>query len=92
MRRSASAVALGLLILTAAVPSLAASPDAEHGGRRIFDAAVLRPLGFVQVVTGAVLFVVTYPVAWATDYTEEMKDICIRWPVEQTFERSLGDL
>ena len=45
-----------------------------------------------QVVTGAVMFVLTYPVAWATDYTEEMEDTCYRWPVHQTFERPLGDL
>jgi hypothetical protein len=92
MRRSVAPLALALFILTAAVPAVAVSPNTEYRTRQIFDAAVLRPLGFVQLVTGAVMFVLTYPVSWATDYTEEMKDICYRWPVNQTFERPLGDL
>jgi hypothetical protein len=86
------ALALGVYILTAAVPAVAESPNTEYRMRQIFDATVLRPLGLVQVVTGAVMFVVTYPVAWGTDYAEEMKGICYRWPVHQTFERPLGDL
>lgn len=92
MRRYVAASALGFFILAATVPAVAASPNTEYRGRQIFDATVLRPLGFVQVMTGAVMFVLTYPVAWATDYTEEMKDICYRWPLHQTFERPLGDL
>ena len=92
MRRIIARLTLGCFILTAAVPAVAVSPNAEYRMRQIFDATVLRPLGCVQVVTGAVMFVLTYPVAWATDYTEEMEDICYRWPVHQTFERPLGDL
>ena len=92
MRRYVALLAIGLFLVTAAVPAIAASPNTEYRMRQVFDATVLRPLGFVQVMTGAVMFIVTYPVAWATDYTEEMKDICYRWPVNQTFERPLGDL
>ncbi len=60
-------------------------------GQKIYDAAVLRPFGFVQAVVGAAVFVVLYPVALVTGTTADLTEMCITGPVEQTFKRPLGE-
>jgi hypothetical protein len=60
-------------------------------GQKIFDAAVLRPFGFVQAVVSAAVFVVLYPVALVTGTTGDLTEMCITGPVEQTFKRPLGE-
>lgn len=61
-------------------------------GRQAFDATILRPLGLIQNLASAAMFVVFYPAALATDTVDELTDICITLPVEHTFERPLGKL
>ena len=58
----------------------------------MYDAVVLRPLGFVQVVVGAVLLVPAYPVALLVDGDEDVWRACVGDPVERTFRRPLGRL
>ena len=60
--------------------------------RSVYDAVVLRPLGFVQVVVGAVLLVPAYPVALLVDGDEDVWRACVGDPVERTFRRPLGRL
>jgi hypothetical protein len=62
------------------------------GGRRTYDLLSLRPLGLVQVAVGAAVFVPAYPVAVLLDAEDEVRDICITGPVDQTFRRPLGRL
>jgi hypothetical protein len=95
---------LMLLLLTGVVTGAHARQEAddqsyheqerttEDVGRQAFDAAILRPLGFVQTVASAVMLVVFYPAALATNTVDELTDICITQPVDQTFERPLGEL
>ncbi len=61
-------------------------------GRRAYDLFALRPLGLVQVVVGAAVFVPAYPVSVLVDAEDEVRDICITGPVDQTFRRPLGRL
>lgn len=68
-----------------------ALPAQADTGRKVFDAAVLRPLGFVQVVVGAVLFPVFYLGSLATGGSDSVVKVCIDDPVEQTFRKPLGD-
>ncbi len=60
--------------------------------RSAYDAVVLRPLGFLQVVVGAVVLVPSYPVALLVDGDEDVWRACIADPVERTFRRPLGRL
>ena len=60
--------------------------------RSAYDLVVLRPLGFLQVVLGAVVFVPSYPVALLVDGDEDVWRACIADPVERTFRRPLGRL
>lgn len=60
-------------------------------GRKVYDAVVLRPLGFVQVVVGAALFPVLYTGSLLTGGSETVMKVCIEGPVEQTFRKDLGD-
>jgi len=62
------------------------------GARRAYDLLALRPLGLVQVVVGAAVFVPAYPVSVLVDAEDEVRDICITGPVDQTFRRPLGRL
>jgi hypothetical protein len=64
---------------------------APSTGQKIYDAAVLRPFGFVQAVVSAAVFVVLYPVALVTGTTGDLTEMCITGPVEQTFKRPLGE-
>jgi len=60
--------------------------------RNAYDAVVLRPLGFLQVMVGAVVLVPAYPVALLVDGDEDVWRACVGDPVERTFRRPLGRL
>ena len=70
------ALALGILLLS--LPAFSVEPAGSRDdleritpppgvARSAFDAVVLRPLGFLQVVVGAVVLVPSYPVALLVD-------------------------
>jgi hypothetical protein len=80
-------LASAILALALVVPATARA----DAGRKLYDAVVLRPLGFVQVVVGAVLFPVFYAGSLVTGGSETVTKVCIGGPVEQTFRKDLGD-
>jgi len=95
MSRWVVAVVLASL-LAAGSPALA--EDGAHAtGRKVWDVLVLRPLGVVQVVAGAVVFPIAWPLAAAVDaatgadYADDVRVACIEGPVVQTFTRPLGE-
>ena len=75
----------------------AASPEpgrASTVGDQVVDAAVMRPLGALSLVGGAIFFVVTSPlvlVSRVIDYRTSW-DVMVMAPWEYTVERPLGDL
>jgi hypothetical protein len=89
---------LGLLVLVA--------PPAHAGVRDVFaagfDAVIVRPLGVVRTVAGAVLFfpfaLVTLPAGPAENFDTRMDnaregfDLFVGTPARYTFTRPLGDL
>ena len=83
-----------------AAPATLQSASQETGGGaskvgdQIVDAVVLRPLGALSLVGGAVFFVVTSPlvlVSGVIDYPTSW-DVMVMAPWEYTGERPLGDL
>jgi len=83
-----------------AAPATLQSASQETGGGaskvgdQIVDAVVLRPLGALSLVGGAVFFVVTSPlvlVSGVIDYPTSW-DVMVMAPWEYTVERPLGDL
>ena len=80
-------------------PTQSASQETGAGGAskvgdQIVDAVVLRPLGALSLVGGAVFFVVTSPlvlVSRVIDYSTSW-DVMVMAPWEYTVERPLGDL
>ena len=80
-------------------PATAPIADPEAGGAskvgdQIVDAVVLRPLGALSLIGGAVFFVVTSPlvlVSQVIDYGTSW-DVMVVAPWEYTVERPLGDL
>ena len=100
-------IALGLLVLAVMAPvaRAAAQPTASaYGqdgeprarsaptrGQKVYDALVLRPFGVVHTVVSAAMFVVFYPAALATGTSDDLTDMCITGPVEQTFKKPLGE-
>ncbi len=62
------------------------------GPRKLFDATVLRPLQFVQLVLSAVIFVPAYPVAWPFGAGYDVLELCITEPTDRLFRKPLGDL
>jgi hypothetical protein len=103
MRRSHRGFERCLATLFVAVAVLAASAAPAHAeaegalaaeqfGRKVFDAIVLRPLGFVQTVVSAGFFLVAYPVSLVTGGSDHVIEVCIEQPVAQTFRKPLGEL
>jgi hypothetical protein len=93
-----------LALLVSASPSTAAPAD-EQGGepgretaRKVYDALLLRPLGFCQFVVSAAVFVPAYPIArfvdlgWDANATDDVIEVCITEPVNQVFRKPLGEL
>ena len=88
---------LGLVALLATAPLLA---RAEGHGRGfvertrdvVADLTLARPLGLVQLVTGAALLPVIYPHAILTHTDVDVVEICLFDPARQTFTRPLGEL
>ena len=79
---------------TAPIPNQDAGGAASTLGDQIVDAVVLRPLGALSLIGGAVFFVVTSPlvlVSQVIDYGTSW-DVMVVAPWEYTVERPLGDL
>ena len=96
-------IALALSIFLLSSPAFSVDPAASGDdlervapppgiARSAYDAVVLRPLGFLLVVVGAVVLVPSYPVALLVDGDEDVWRACIADPVERTFRRPLGRL
>ena len=87
-------VAAVLMLTLSAAPILAA----EQGNRRPeptgpamgFDLIVLRPLGIVATVGGAVLFVISSPFSALGGNIDEAADKLVSAPFNYTFKRPLG--
>ncbi len=60
--------------------------------RKLFDATVLRPLQFVQLMLSAVIFVPAYPVALPFGAGDDVLELCITEPTDRLFRKPLGDL
>lgn len=77
----------GLLL---AAPAQADSDP--HVGEKIFDAVVLRPLGFVSTVVGVVFLVpaVLVSLPYGPQGREEAWGLFVEAPVARTFRRPLG--
>lgn len=97
------ALALSILLVLLSSPAASVEPSASGDdldrvtrapalARSAYDAVVLRPLGFVQVVLGAAVLLPAYPVALLVDGDEDVWRACIADPVERTFRRPLGRL
>ena len=79
-----------------ASPTVSEEPGTPQAavGDQIVDAVVLRPLGALALVGGAISFVVTSPlvlVSRVIDYRTSW-DVMVVAPWEYTVERPLGDL
>jgi hypothetical protein len=91
------ALAAGVLALTLATTSLAAvaQQDTTVSGDRatdmVVDVVVVRPLGLVTTVVGAVLTVVALPFTIPSGSVEKSAHELIVRPAEYTFTRPLGD-
>jgi hypothetical protein len=59
-------------------------------GDMMFDLLVLRPMGFVGVVTGPIVFVVSLPFSAAGGNIEQAADQLVFKPALWTFYRPLG--
>ena len=81
----------GLLAAPASAASNMGSVDSEPAGP-IFDALVMRPLGFVGLVASAALWVPTQAVTMAVRWDDRQKpvDLMLRKPYEWVFVDPLG--
>lgn len=95
-RRLLAFVALSWVGLLAPPSVMAESPAAlrreptrEH---KIYDAAVVRPLAFGNLIVAAAIFPVAYPVTLVTGGREYVERYCWNVPLERLVRRPLGEL
>lgn len=85
-----------LVLVLLASPALAQDDDddgsrsAPSAGEVVFDIAVLRTLGFVQMVVGAGFFAIAGPLSWPSGSWDEAWDVFVQVPYDETFTRKLG--
>jgi len=66
-------------------------PKEKSAGAMAADTLALRPLGFVSLVTGFTLFVISSPFSAAGGNIGEAWDAMVTKPAKFTFARPLGD-
>jgi hypothetical protein len=71
------------------VEDVARVSDEEPIGR-VYDALVLRPIGFAQLVVGAVFLVPSWPVSLLFGEGDFVYEACVGATAEQVFGRPLG--
>ncbi len=59
-------------------------------GFMVFDALLIRPLSLIATGLGSAVFVVSYPIAMATDQTDQTLEKLVKDPARYTFTRPLG--
>jgi len=94
IRRRATLLAVTGLLVALAAPAAAIGDESSaigRVGRQALDLAVLRPMGLVQTVAGFAAYVGLMPFAIITDNEQELWDICVTEPADQTFRRPLGE-
>ncbi|MEE4609135.1 MAG: hypothetical protein V2L15_09625 [Desulfobacteraceae bacterium] len=87
-------VCLSGLPMVSALATETAGPAEEDrsGGAMAVDVLLLRPLGLVATVAGAVLYVLSLPFSAAGGNTEEARQKLVEEPACYTFQRPLGEL
>lgn len=60
-------------------------------GSQIFDVLVLRPLGALATLGGAVFFAISVPLVAPSKNVDVTRDIFLLGPFDYTFERPLGE-
>lgn len=76
-----------------AVPALALDPDADQvpSASEVFiDAALIRPLGVVTLLSGAVVWVVSMPFTLTSRSVGKATDALLVKPFRHTFKRPVG--
>ncbi|HVN37754.1 MAG TPA: hypothetical protein VMW19_06200 [Myxococcota bacterium] len=92
---------LALAVIGAAAPEPEAPPveyvpktegvDWPITGPKVFDAMVLRPLGFCATIVGIAAFPIAAPLAVFGPGVRQTWDTFVVTPVDFTFTRALGD-
>jgi hypothetical protein len=92
LRRFLISAQIGVLV--AIVPAASFAEDATTGGK-VFDAAVLRPLGSIRLVVGmaalaltSVLYAITFQ---SSDVYRETANLLVVDPANYVFRRPLGE-
>jgi hypothetical protein len=94
MRRALAAGMLALALAATPAGAAAQNGDTVSGDRAtdmVVDIVVVRPLGLVTTVVGAVLTVVALPFTIPSGSVEKSAHELIVRPAEYTFTRPLGD-
>jgi hypothetical protein len=90
--RTLRIITLGLILTLSPTAALAGSDSGAPLHEQAADLAIVRPLGILPIVTGALVFVVAYPVALATGSSIDVVEICLEDPIRHTFRRPIGEL
>ncbi len=88
-RKLVGATVLAGLLMGLATPAYAYQEG--DGGAILLDLLVLRPVGFVEMVAGSVIFVGSLPLSLPARSVSIAFDTFVKHPAYYTFIRHLGD-
>jgi len=83
-----TSVIVVLAFLVVSVPVFAGN---ETDGDIVGDTIFMRPVGIVSIISGAALWVVSFPFAAITGSLPKTTETLITNPVKYTFARPIGD-
>jgi len=83
-----TAIIMVLAFLVVSVPVFAGT---ENEGPIIGDTVFARPLGFVSIIGGAALWVVSFPFALISGSVADTTEKLITNPIQYTLARPVGD-
>ena len=90
---TAKKLIVAAVLACSAVPALALDPDADQvpSASEVFiDAALIRPLGVVTLLSGAVVWVVSMPFTLTSRSVGKATNALLVKPFRHTFKRPVG--
>lgn len=84
---------IAALLLCCSGQTLALDPEADRtpSASEVFiDAALIRPLGVVTLVSGAAVWVISLPFTWPSGSVNKATEALLTKPYRHTFKRPVG--
>ncbi len=81
-----------LVVLLAVVLTSSFAFAVDDASKIVGDVILLKPVGFVVMVAGTVLYIASWPIAAITDSSDHTYEVLVKQPYDYTFTRPVGEI